>query len=381
MGLHINPEIITWARERNGFSVEELAQAMRREADEIQSWEDGTDSPTYASLEDLAYRHLKMPLAVFFFPVPPKLEDPVKKFRRLPDYEFTRFSPDTFQAIHLAHAYQESLSELFGDEPPQNRIFRDLNARGTTPQDLAQDARAYLKMTMEKQMAFSSCEQALKGWRHLLEESAVFTFKESIKDRFISGFSLLHKRFPVIMLNNSNAFARQIFTLAHELGHILFGIHGVTDTDESYLEYMDSSDRSVEIKCNQFASELLVPTRSFRDDIPLFRAEGISAIQALAKKYSVSREVILRRLHDKGLVSDDDYRTTAEAWNKDYLRSSEGKRKGGNYYLTQLAYVGEGFARLVFERHSQGRLTRAEMATHLNMKVRNIDKLGNYLGW
>ena len=29
MGLYINREIITWARERNGFSVEDLAQAMK----------------------------------------------------------------------------------------------------------------------------------------------------------------------------------------------------------------------------------------------------------------------------------------------------------------------------------------------------------------
>jgi Zn-dependent peptidase ImmA (M78 family) len=256
-----------------------------------------------------------------------------------------------------------------------------LDASSTAPQELAREARAYLKMTMEKQTRFSSCEQALKGWRHLLEDSGVFTFKESIKDRFISGFSLLHKHFPVIMLNNSNAFPRQVFTLAHELGHILFGVHGVTDTDESYLDYMDSHERTVEIKCNRFAAELLVPARSFQGDIPLFRSEGMNAIQTLAKKYSVSREVILRRLHDHGLVSDDDYRKTAEAWNKDYLRSSKGGKQHGNYYLTHLAYVGEGFARLVFESHQQGLLSRADMATHLNMKVRNIDKLGKYLGW
>jgi Zn-dependent peptidase ImmA (M78 family) len=379
VGLQINHEIITWARNRNGFSVEDLAHAMKRDVGQVQEWEDGTDSPSYACLEELAYRHLKIPIALFFFPSPPKIEDPVKKFRRLPDYEFARFSPDTFQAIHLAHAYQDSLAQLFGDERPRRRIFLDLNASGTGPEELARKVRDYLEMTMEKQVAFSSCESALRGWRHLLEDAGVFTFKESIGDRFISGFSLLDRRFPVVMLNNSNAFARQVFTLAHELGHILFGVNGVTDVDESYLEYMDSGERSVEIRCNRFAAELLVPDKTFRGDIPLFRAEGADAIPALARKYSVSREVILRRLREHGLVSDEYYRGTADEWNKDYLRG--GGRRGGNYYLTHLAYIGEGFARLVFERRNQGRLSRAEMATHLNMKVRNIDKLGHYLGW
>ena len=88
----------------------------------------------------------------------------------------------------------------------------------------------------------------------------------------------------------------------------------------------------------------------------------------------------MRKLLDHGLVTADDYGRMAADWNKDYLRSKK-SRKGGNYYLTRLAYVGEGFARLVFESHHQGRLSKSEMATHLNMKARNIDKLGGYLGW
>jgi Zn-dependent peptidase ImmA (M78 family)/transcriptional regulator with XRE-family HTH domain len=286
MSLHINPEILTWARERNGFTIEDLAHAMKREPSEIQSWEDGESSPTYACLEELAYRHFKLTLAVFFFPAPPDVDDPVKKFRRLPDYEFARFSPDTFQNIRLAQAYQESLSQLVSDEEPEKLIFRDLDASAGTARALALKAREYLKMTMRKQGGFTSCEQALKGWRHALEEAGVFTFKESIEDRFISGFSLLHKRFPVIMLNNSNAFARQVFTLAHELGHILFGVHGITDADETYMEFMESQDRAVEIKCNQFAAELLVPEQSFRGDIPLFHDKGTDSIPELAEKYS-----------------------------------------------------------------------------------------------
>jgi transcriptional regulator with XRE-family HTH domain len=83
MILYINPKILTWARERSGFSVEELAEKANKSPEEIEMWEAGAGTPSYSCLEHLA-DYLKMPVAVFFFPEPPNLDDPKKKFRRLP---------------------------------------------------------------------------------------------------------------------------------------------------------------------------------------------------------------------------------------------------------------------------------------------------------
>jgi transcriptional regulator with XRE-family HTH domain len=126
MNLCINATILTWARERNGFSVEELAEKAHISPNEIEMWEAGIEAPSYERLEDIA-DYLKTPVAVFFFPEPPSLDDPKKKFRRLPDYEFDRLSPDTIQTIYLAQAYQDSLAELVSGEVPEKQIFRDLN--------------------------------------------------------------------------------------------------------------------------------------------------------------------------------------------------------------------------------------------------------------
>lgn len=380
MSEYINPEIITWARERCGLSVEDLARKMNREPSEVRMWEAGAKIPSYTCLEDLAYRHLKIPLAVFFFPVPPDIEDPKSKFRRLPEYEFARLSSDTLKMIRLAQGYQDSLAELSFQAQSAQRIFRDLTAVGVTPRQLAKQAREYLRVSMDRQFNFRSFEQAFKAWRHAFEEAGVFTFKDSLKDRFISGFSLLDERYPVVFVNNSNAFARQIFTLAHELGHILWGVHGVTDIDESYIQFMSHREKSLEIKCNQFAAELLVPEDAFSKEISRFQANGPDIIPELADKYAVSREVILRKFLDHGLVTDEYYRKKSTEWTKDYLRSHS-KSTGGNYYLTRLSYVGEGFARLAFENFYQGRLTKSQLATHLNIKARNIDKLERYVGW
>lgn len=380
MKSYINPKIITWARKRAGLTVEALAEKIKRDPGEIQLWESGRGTPSYPTLEQLAYRHLKIPLAVFFFPEPPDLDDPKKKFRRLPSYELERFSRDTYQKIGLGQAYQDSLSFLMLNIPMPRRVFRDLSPNNLEAAELAEKTREYLGVTLEQQTLFRSCETAFKAWRHAIEEVGVFTFKDSFEDRYISGFSLLDDDYPIIFVNNSNAFSRQVFTLIHELSHILYGVSGVTDIDESYLELMEDEERALEIKCNNFTAHLLVPDEAFRKDIRYFHVAGPDAVLEIAQRYSVSREVILRRLLDHGVVNREYYEGKAAEWNKEYL-SRDKSTSGGNFYLTRLAYLGEGFTKVAFENYYRGHITRAELGSHLNMNARHLPKLEGYMRW
>ena len=141
------------------------------------------------------------------------------------------------------------------------------------------------------------------------------------------------------MVNNSNSFTRQTFTLAHELGHILLGLHGVTDVDDTYLEYMSAPDRRAETACNQFAANLLLPREAFRAEFQDMAPEDPDAISEVAGRFSVSREVVLRRLLDEGAIDHALYSRMASRWNRDYMRQKQ-PNQGGDYYLTRLAYLG-----------------------------------------
>jgi len=204
MQTNINPQVLTWARKRAGLSVKELARKMKKDPKEIERWEQGQASPSYAQLEDLAYRYLKITLAVFFFPVPPDLQDPKGRLRRLPSDELERFSPNTYQKMRLAQTYQDSIAYLMQDVSASRVGFGDLVAGPLEPDELAGNCRNYLGITIERQFQFQSCETAFKAWRHALEEIGIFTFKDSLEDRFVSGFGLLDKDYPIIFINNSN---------------------------------------------------------------------------------------------------------------------------------------------------------------------------------
>ena len=94
--------------------------------------------------------------------------------------------------------------------------------------ELAERCRAYLKISIEMQSNWENEKIALENWRNHIQDKGVFVFKDAFRDDLVDGFCLLHNEFPIIYLNNSRPSVRKVFTLSHELGHILIGKNGIT---------------------------------------------------------------------------------------------------------------------------------------------------------
>lgn len=122
-----NPIILKWAREASNYSVEEVAKKMGQEVSAIEAWESGQKSPTYVQLEKLAHDYYKRPVALFFFPEPPKIESPRQQFRTLPGSEYDKISPRVLQLVRRAQAMIINLQELTdGVSPSKKHILREL---------------------------------------------------------------------------------------------------------------------------------------------------------------------------------------------------------------------------------------------------------------
>lgn len=88
----------------------------------------------------------------------------------------------------------------------------------------------------------------------------------------------------------------------------------------------------------------------------------------LAKRYHVSREVVLRKLLDEGSVSQSFYDTKAKEWNE----QRSGQKAGGNYHATQNAYLSERFVGEVFNRYMRRQIDRDEAADLIGIKPKNF---------
>ena len=111
--VDINPEIIKWARESAGWSLEEISKKLKLSEKEYKEIESGKKKPTFKQLELMA-KYFKRPVAVFFLPEPPKEKPITTAFRVLPKSEKV-FSKELRLAIRKAQYLQSISRELMED--------------------------------------------------------------------------------------------------------------------------------------------------------------------------------------------------------------------------------------------------------------------------
>ena len=374
----INPEILAWAREQMGYSVEEVAERMNKDPVKIKSWENGESAPTYSQLERLAGVLYKRPVALFFFPEPPEELTPGGSFRTLPEPEVEKLLPDTRLKLREALSFQLSLMELNdGVNTSERKIFRDVEVVGTSPAEARRVALlviAYLDVGVEARSKSRTTTEWFKWCRTAVEDAGVYVFKNSFKQKDISGLCIYHEQFPIIHINNSTTSSRQVFTLFHELAHILVHTNGITQVDDSFIGTLTDSDRELEQFCNKFAAEVLVPRDHFKSRVGNSTPDEQS-MSKLANEYKVSREVILRHFLDLDKVSQERYDELVQRWNDEFEAQTTGLGKEGNYYNTQMSYLGDKYLDLAFSRYHQGAIGEEKLAEVLGIKAQSLPKL------
>ena len=381
----INPDILKWARERSGYTVEAIAAFLKKGVSIINDWESGERAPTYIQLEKLADKY-KRPVALFFFPEPPEEPNIVENLA-LRSSDNTPLEPRIHILLRQAYARQLSLMELnMGKNPAEMKIFRDLQARSNdSAMALAQQARAYLNVDVTTQTSWNTTVKAFENWRDCIEEAGVFVFKEAFQDDSVDGFCLRHDEFPVIYLNNSRPPVRQIFSLFHELAHLLIGANGLIQSNMFHGGiFRGGTIQAIEDFCDQFAGEFLVPSNDFENRLNFFTNYNDKTIEELAHYYKVSRPVILLKLVKKGILTRENYWQRINQWVEEYKYQIQGKtgRKtssGGSYYNTRATYLGYRFMELAFGKYHDGHCSVEQLAEHLNVKVKHLPQLEDCL--
>lgn len=366
--MPINKEMLRWARERAGFSLVEAQEKFKTIAD----WEDNASKalPTYPQLESLALA-FKIPVAAFFLPKCPVLPAIEKTFRTLPETELDALEPRIKLLLRKAKALQLNLSSLnHGHNPSARLITRDL--RFSIDVDSAQMAagvREYLGVSVKEQVSWSSAEVALEKWRSRLAEVGIFVFKDQFRNPRFAGFCLTDDEFPIIYVNNTSPKTRQIFTLFHELGHLLFHTSGIDLRSDEVPGGLSGFGARLEVLCNRFAAALLVPDAEF------FSALGSSTptyetARSLGLHFNVSSLVIFRKFLDHRLIDGAEYKKAHEASATEPPASG-----GGNYYNNQMAYLGRAYIGMALREFYQNRISSTELAEVLNIAPKSISAL------
>lgn len=346
--------------------MEEAAHVFKK----IASWESGDALPTYVQVEQMAEK-FKTPVAVFFFPNPPVVPPLERSFRTLTAQDFASIPRTVRHLLHRAQAMQINLGELNdGRNPAAGLITRDLKVSVNQSLDqIADQLRTYLGVSMHEQAAWKSTEEALDAWREVLVTRAgVYVFKDAFHAPSYFGFCLYDDEFPIVYVNNSSPKTRQIFTLFHELGHLLFKTSGIDVLDAPFLSHLGGKERQIEIICNGLAARVLVPN-DVLDKMLIGRSASRSTAAEFADHFRVSREVIYRKFLERQLIDAGEYAAAAKEWTAQIKPKAP---DSGNYYNSHRAYLGQRYIDLAFTRYHQRRFDQKQLAEYLNLKPKNL---------
>lgn len=111
------------------------------------------------------------------------------------------------------------------------------------------------------------------------------------------GASITDPSFPVILVNADQLRTRALFTLAHELGHVLFN-----DGEVLQIDHDLGASNSAERRANAFAANLLAPEASIKE----IMGDGKLTADKFARmilKFGVSLESLTFRLQNLAIIN------------------------------------------------------------------------------
>jgi Zn-dependent peptidase ImmA (M78 family)/transcriptional regulator with XRE-family HTH domain len=339
--VEVRPEMLRWARERAKLSIQHLERPFPK----IESWEKGEASPTLKQLEKLA-KATHVPIGYLFLTEPPVERIPIPDFRTMEPSQRRQPSPNLLEMLYICQqrqAWYRDFARAAGEEPPgfvgSARISDSVEA-------VAIKMRQTLGFDLDARRACPSWTEALRQFIAQADASGALVMcsgavlnnnRRRLDPTEFRGFVMTDDLAPLVFINGADTKAAQMFTLAHELAHLWIGQSALSDANPSALP-----DHEVERWCNRVGAELLVPISVMRSEYRI-DAKLEAEIARLARYFKVSTLVILRRIHDIGALSREEF---GEAYESELRRLQVlARSKGGDFYLTQAARVSKRFAR------------------------------------
>lgn len=147
---------------------------------------------------------------------------------------------------------------------------------------------------------FKECERlGYKLLRYPLGESADL------------GFTVKKDNDIIIFTNSCGRLSREIFTLAHEIGHVILHLADTNSFIDNNVTINGRTSDNIEQEANYFAACLLMPSdvvgRFIDLEILNFREKGLSAmdIARIMSEFSVSFDMALNRLESLGVIDSN----------------------------------------------------------------------------
>lgn len=375
--VSVKPELLQWAMARSGKGPDTFVSKWPK----IEQWLTGESSPTLKQLESFAAA-THTPIGFLFLPNPPVENVPIPDFRTMAAEHIEEPSPDMLDTIYTCQQRQEWYRDFERSSGGEALPFVGSAKKGDSIQIIADSIREALCFDIEERRQMRTWSEALRCFVEQVDRLGILVMVSGIvgnnthrklDPQEFRGFALVDSLAPLIFINGADTKSAQMFTLAHELAHVWLGQSALSDA-----QALEVSNHAIERKCNQVAAEVLVPLTVMQKEYDRnndFNEER----DRLARYFKVSTLVILRRMHDAGGLTRDEFWEEYARELKRLMAMSKGS--GGDFYRTQPVRVGRRFARALYVSTLEGQTSFTEAFRMLGLKkMSTFRELGYRLG-
>lgn len=379
----LNPALLVWARKSCNLDVKAAAKKLGVKPERLGEWEAGQGSPSLPQLRKMSETY-RRPLAVFLLPEPPK------EFQTIRDYRSTaRSDPSSSYYLALeersAQVRREAaveLAEATDSAPPRFKLRCTLE---DDPEEVGAKVRKNLGIDLESQLEWKDEYEALRNWKSAIEAKGVLLFEmQKVPLTEARGFSVFHEVFPIVALNGADSPRGRVFTLGHELTHLLLRTGGVCE----FFERVSPEHREIEIFCNRVAAAMLMPRDALLAMPDSAKRDMIdfNVVGRLARKFAVSSEAMVVRLVELDRLPREKMGAalaTLRAWAEAAARKKKEDEKKKKIIIPRFRLAlkrnGVSFSSLVLSAYQAEVITLSDASGLLNLGAKHFRTLQDKL--
>lgn len=394
---HVNPRLLTWARETAGFTVPEAAPKLG-----LKDGTNGTAAEKLIAIEETgrisrpvlqkAAAVFRRPLIAFYLPDVPRRGERGEDFRASATGGGSVSPKEEGMLDALVRdvrARQQLVREILDDEEEAVELpFVASMSNSSAPQAVADAIRHAIHFALDAQERCGTPEHLFRQLRLAAERAGVYVLvlgdlgspQSDISEQVFRGFAIADAFAPFVVINDNDAAAGRSFTLVHELAHILVGSSGVSGP------LRRTSHSPIERLCNDAASYFLLPPSVLEAIAQIAKGADVSQADQLsgsiAERWNVSQAVVVYRFVRSGWISDETASTLFAGFSERWRQHRERQRQerdpdatGPGYYHLRRAMVGARLLDVTRRALRGGTITRTTAAKVLGVRLTGVEAM------
>lgn len=331
--LNIQPNLLRWVIQRAGISEEKAIETFPL----LNGWLFQEKQPTLNQLKKFAAKFY-VPFGYLFMSNLPIENIPFPMFRGEAGQQ-DHFNLNVYDTVMNVQARQEWLEEYLEENDIKTCNFIGSITTKTSISETVRRLRSILDLDDRWAFSLATPDAAVSLLGQKIEDTGVFLAYNGVvgnnthrplKVSECRGFALVNEKAPYIFVNSADSKSAQLFTLIHEVAHLMLGVSAGHAGSEVL------NHEATENYCDMVAAEFLVPASVLREI-------WINDTKSASRRFKASELVVARRAHDLCLMSDTEYKAFGAMYSQRQLRIKK-KSTGGSFYLTSVKRVGRNFA-------------------------------------